>query len=66
MQFFGGEIKHSSQNNDKHKDNANPQHNKYGFTHCSLTQNSALSELSRWKKVVGWQGNTIRMKTSFN
>ncbi|MGU7301643.1 hypothetical protein ACV2I9_24730, partial [Salmonella enterica subsp. enterica serovar Sandiego] len=35
MQFSGGEIKRSYQNNDKQKYNANPQHNKYGFTHGS-------------------------------
>ncbi|EEE1294584.1 hypothetical protein CB343_004143 [Salmonella enterica subsp. diarizonae] len=35
MQFSGGEIKHSYQNNDKQKYNTNPQHNKYGFIHGS-------------------------------
>lgn len=41
MQFSGGEIKHSYQNNDKQKYNANPQHNKYGFIHGSTKKRGA-------------------------
>lgn len=41
MQFSGGEIKRSYQNNDKQKYNANPQHDKYWFTHGSAKKNGA-------------------------
>lgn len=37
MQFSGGEIKYRYQNNDEQKYNANPQQNKYGFTHDLLS-----------------------------
>ncbi|EIR2443461.1 hypothetical protein ABW429_005428 [Salmonella enterica subsp. enterica serovar Newport] len=41
MQLSGGEIKRSYQNNDKQKYNANPQHDKYWFTHGSAKKNGA-------------------------
>ncbi|EPO0666891.1 hypothetical protein ACT5QD_005080, partial [Salmonella enterica subsp. enterica serovar Newport] len=42
MQFSGGEIKRSYQNNDKQKYNANPQHDKYWFTHGSAKKKRGL------------------------